>query len=67
MFVWHCHGVALDVFWRMKNLMIILTLISALFSSCHLTSLNHQDYKIQLKDFDWNIRSNGIIIPSPCR
>ena len=38
--------------------MIILTLISALFNSCHM-ALNHKDYKIKLKDFDWNTNIEG--------
>lgn len=38
--------------------MIILTLISALFNSCHM-ALNHKDYKIKLRDFEWNTKIEG--------
>ena len=43
----------------MKNLIIISTLISSFLISCHITSLNHKDYKIKLKDFDWNTKIEG--------
>ena len=42
----------------MKNQIIIVTLISAFLTSCHM-NLNHKDFKIKLKDFDWNTKIEG--------
>ncbi|MCX6285211.1 MAG: hypothetical protein NTW31_13370 [Bacteroidetes bacterium] len=42
----------------MKKIMIIVTLISAFLAGCHM-NLNRKDYKIKLKDFDWNTNIEG--------
>lgn len=40
----------------MKPRIIILTFILLSFTMCNTTFLNHKDYKIKVKDFDWNIK-----------
>ncbi|MEI7491584.1 MAG: hypothetical protein WCK92_09310 [Bacteroidota bacterium] len=42
----------------MKTIMTILTVISALLAGCHM-NLNHKDFKIKIKDFEWNTNIEG--------
>ena len=44
----------------MKTRIIILTFISLSFTMCNTTFLNHKDYKFKVKDFDWNIKIEGV-------
>lgn len=43
----------------MQNRVIIFTLISS-FIGCNTTFLNYKDYKFKVKDFDWNIKIEGL-------
>ena len=42
----------------MKKKITIVIILTALLNSCHI-GLNHKDYKIKLKDFEWNKKIEG--------
>ncbi len=44
----------------MQNRIIILTLISSFMIGCNMTFLNHKDYNFKVKDFNWNIKVEGL-------
>ena len=44
----------------MKNRIIPLILIAPFLTMCNTTFLNHKDYKFKVKDFDWNIKIEGV-------
>lgn len=44
----------------MKTKIILLIIISISCTMCNFTFLRHKDYKLKAKDFDWNIKVEGI-------
>lgn len=44
----------------MKTKIILLIIISISCSMCNFIFLNHKDYRFRVKDFDWNIKIEGV-------